>query len=86
MSRGRTTNRLYLVEIATRVRDEIAPVSRAPAEAELVGQVRQSRRQAMALDVGGRDPLSANGRSELDDRRRWWQRRRQVAPDRTLER
>jgi ATP-dependent exoDNAse (exonuclease V) alpha subunit len=55
MSRGRQTNRLYLVESNERARDEIAPASRATVEQDLLRHVRQSRRQVMAMDVAGRE-------------------------------
>ena len=51
MSRGRTTNRLYMVEGAMRSRDEIAPRARVPAESDLLATLRQSRRQRLAIDV-----------------------------------
>jgi len=51
-SRGRKTNRLYMVEHAAKIRDEFAPTVRSAAATELVGRARQSRRQTMAIDVG----------------------------------
>jgi conjugative relaxase-like TrwC/TraI family protein len=88
MSRGRVSNRLYLVAAAPRVRDEIAPRARSTVDAELLATLRQSRRQRLALDVerdgqvipGGREQASA---SELGPtRRRWWGRARHVEPAR----
>ena len=51
MSRGRETNRLYMVENAVKIRDEFAPAKRSAAETELVASARQSRRQLLALDT-----------------------------------
>lgn len=56
MSRGRLTNRLYMVENAVKVRDEFAPTARTAAATELVAHARQSRRQMLALDTRGDSP------------------------------
>lgn len=50
-SRGRATKWLYTVNNAPWVRDEIAPRVRSTPEAELLGALRQSRRQRLALDI-----------------------------------
>jgi ATP-dependent exoDNAse (exonuclease V) alpha subunit len=73
MSRGRVTNRLYLVDGAPRVRDEIAPRTRSTAEADLLATLRQSRRQRLALDVeqDGQVPTIEAPRPEP----KWWRRR-----------
>lgn len=63
MSRGRTTNRLYMVENAAKIRDEFAPRARSAAELELAAQARKSRRQLLALDTAA-DPTAI-----LSDRR-----------------
>jgi hypothetical protein len=81
MSRGRMTNRLYIVGNAPRVRDEIAPRLRSTADAELLGTLRQSRRQRLAVDVeDDGQVLAAAGQptneSAGDDAiRRWWRHR-----------
>jgi ATP-dependent exoDNAse (exonuclease V) alpha subunit len=83
MSRGRATNRLYMVGNAPRVRDEIAPRPHSTAEADLLGTLRQSRRQRMAIDVerDGQVPIGDHEASEhpaaergAAGRRRWWRR------------
>jgi conjugative relaxase-like TrwC/TraI family protein len=96
MSRGRTTNRLYLVENAVRARDEIAPIVRDKPEAELLSAFRQSRRQRLALDTreDGQTPPSLSDRRVAPTSRsrakarRWWSgRHRGDDPqDRSLER
>jgi hypothetical protein len=81
MSRGRAMNRLYLVEGAPRVRDELAPRQRSTADAELLSTLRQTRRQRMALDVenDGQVPLRDHRRdreaAEPQQKRRWWRGR-----------
>jgi ATP-dependent exoDNAse (exonuclease V) alpha subunit len=89
MSRGRATNRLYLVDGAPRIRDEIAPRPRSMAEADLLATLRQNRRQRLALDVerDGQVPVVGGPQSDaiMSKRRRWWERRgRQEEPDRSL--
>lgn len=70
MSRGRRTNRLYMVENAPKIRDEFAPGVRSAAAAELVAHARQSRRQLLALDSRGdtRD-ATASGSADGSSRR-----------------
>jgi conjugative relaxase-like TrwC/TraI family protein len=92
MSRGRATNQLYMVGNALRIRDEIAPRVRSAPEAELLGTLRQSRRQRMALDVerDGQLPVSEPGGRESgkqDETRRWWRgRRRDSGRDQAIDR
>ena len=87
MSRGRHTNRLYMVGAVDRARDEIAPGSRRTPEEELLAGLRRSRAQLMANDVGSPDGNDAQLRrledqrarieAELDERkprRRFWRR------------
>jgi conjugative relaxase-like TrwC/TraI family protein len=52
MSRGRQDNRLYILRTPDRTRDEIAPAIRRSAEDELLGNLRRSRGQRMATDIG----------------------------------
>ena len=57
MSRGRQTNRLYMVENAAKLRDEFAPRVCSAAELELAANARQSRGQLLALDTAD-EPLT----------------------------
>ncbi|MDA0161263.1 relaxase domain-containing protein [Solirubrobacter ginsenosidimutans] len=92
MSRGRATNRLYMVGDALRIRDEIAPRVRSAPEADLLGTLRQSRRQQMALDVerDGQVPVGEpkDRESTKPDRTRRWRRslRRDREQDQSIER
>jgi conjugative relaxase-like TrwC/TraI family protein len=92
MSRGRATNRLYMVGNALRIRDEIAPRVRSAPEADLLGTLRQSRRQRMALDVehDGQVPVGEpkdRDPAKPDRTRRWWRSlRRDREPDQSIER
>jgi hypothetical protein len=83
MSRGRQTNRLYMVGMPDRSRDEIAPSSRRTPDEELLAGLRRSRAQLMANDVG--TPESEELQRLTDERarietqlqdepqpRRWW--------------
>ncbi len=79
MSRGRDLNRLYVVDNPTRVRDEIAPTYRTTPESDLLGVMRQSRRQRLAVDTREDGWLPNEGRQREPERqqdRRWWRRGR----------
>jgi hypothetical protein len=62
MSRGRVLNRLYMVGDTEHARDEIAPRERATMQEELVGALRRSQAQVMALDAGERPDDPTSGR------------------------
>jgi hypothetical protein len=62
MSRGRVLNRLYMVGDTEYARDEIAPRERATMQEELVGALRRSQAQVMAVDAGGQPEEPAEGR------------------------
>jgi len=88
MSRGRTTNRLYLIGDAVRVRDEIAPRVRSTPETELLGTLRQTRRQVMAIDTTGNptERVAAEATPSArasEKRRRSWLSRRHSRDDAT---
>jgi conjugative relaxase-like TrwC/TraI family protein len=61
MSRGRVLNRLYVVGDTEHARDEIAPRECATIQEELVGALRRSQAQVMALDAGERSEDRAGG-------------------------
>jgi ATP-dependent exoDNAse (exonuclease V) alpha subunit len=62
MSRGRVLNRLYMAGDTEHARDEIAPRERATMREELVGALRRSQAQVMALDAGEQPEELASGR------------------------
>ncbi len=90
MSRGRELNRLYVVDSPSRVRDEIAPIYRTTPESDLLGLMRQSRRQRLAVDtredgwLPDAHPAQSPTPNDRETRpnRRWWRRARRDDSDR----
>ena len=70
MSRGRLTNRLYIVGAVDGARDEIAPRTRRTPEEDLLAGLRRSRAQLMASDVGTPDDTRERLRRLEDERAR----------------